>query len=80
MLLATFAVVVTISALTVFVGNSALAQSTTTDNSWLEGTIGVQTDKNTTETEESESFDIEGLSRQGADDLAVVCLFFEVCD
>jgi hypothetical protein len=77
MLLATFAVVITISALTVFVGNSALAQSTTTDNSWLEGTIGVQTDKNTTE---SESFDIEGLSRQGADDLAVVCMFFDVCD
>jgi hypothetical protein len=80
MLLATFAVVVTISALTGFVGNSALAQSTTPDTSWLEGTIGVQTGKNTTEDEEAESLDIEGLSRQGADDLALVCMFFEVCD
>jgi hypothetical protein len=80
MLLATFTVVVAISALTVFVGNSALAQSTATDNSWLEGTIGVQNGKNTTETEESESLDIESLSRQEADDIAIVCIFFEVCD
>jgi hypothetical protein len=76
MLLATFAVVVTISVLTVFVGNLALAQSTTPDTSWLEGTIGVQTGKNTTETEQSGSLNIEGLSRQGADDLAIVCAFF----
>jgi hypothetical protein len=77
LLLATFAVVVTILALTAFVGNSVLAQSTTTDNSWLEGTIGIQTGKNTTE---SQSLDIEGLSRQGADDLAVICIFFDMCD
>ena len=76
MFLATFAVIVSISVLTTFVGNSALAQSTTTGTSWLEGTIGVQTDKNTTETEESASLNIEGLSRQGADDLAIVCAFF----
>jgi hypothetical protein len=75
MLLATFAVVVTILVLTVFVGNLALAQSTTPDTSWLESTIGVQTGKNTTETE-SGSLDVEGLSRQGADDLAIVCTFF----
>jgi hypothetical protein len=78
MLLATFAAIVSISVLTIFVGNSALAQSTTTDtdNSWLEGTIGVQTGKNTTETEQPGSLNIEGLSRQGADDLAIVCSFF----
>jgi hypothetical protein len=76
MLLATFAAIVSISVLTIFVGNSALAQSTTTDNSWLKGTIGVQTGKNTTETEQSGSLDVEGLSRQGADDLAIVCAFF----
>jgi hypothetical protein len=80
MLLATYAVIVLISLLTslltTFVGNSASAQSTTTGTPWLEGTIGAQTDTNTTETEESESLDVEGLSRQGADDLAIVCTFF----
>jgi hypothetical protein len=76
MLLATFAVIMLLSLITTFVGNSALAQGTTTGTSWLEGTIGVQTGKNTTETEESGSLDIEGLSRQGADDLAIVCSFF----
>ena len=80
MLLAMFAVVVSISVLTAFVGNWALAQSTTTDTSWLEGTISDQTGKNTTETEQSESLNVEGLSRQGADDLAIVCMFFQVCD
>jgi hypothetical protein len=75
-LIATFAVIVSISLFTTFVGNSALAQSTTTGTSWLEGTTGVQTGKNTTETEESGSLNIEGLSRQGADDLAIVCSFF----
>ena len=77
MLLATYAVIVLISLLTTFVGNSASAQSTTTGPSpWLEGTIGVQTDTNTTETEESRSLDVEGLSRQGADEVAIVCVFF----
>jgi hypothetical protein len=76
MLLATYAVIVSILVLTTFVGNSALAQSTTTGTSWLEGTIGVQTGKNTTENEQSGSLNIEGLSRQGADDLAIVCGFF----
>jgi hypothetical protein len=76
MLLATIAVIVSISLFTTFVGNSALAQSTTAGTSWLEGTSGVQTGKNTTETEDSGSLNIEGLSRQGADDLAIVCSFF----
>jgi hypothetical protein len=82
MLLATYAVIVSISLLTTFVGNLASAQSTTTGTSWLEGTIGVQTDSdtNTTETAESGSLNIEGLSRQGADDLAIVCIFFPVCN
>jgi hypothetical protein len=80
MSLAIYAVIVSISLLTTFVGNLASAQSTTTGTSWLESTSGVQTDTNTTETEESESLNIEGLSRQGADDLAIVCLFFQVCD
>jgi hypothetical protein len=80
MLLATYAVIVSISLLTTFVGNLASAQSTTTGTSWLEGTIGVQTDTNTTETEQSGSLTVEGLSRQGADDLAIVCMFFQVCD
>jgi hypothetical protein len=78
MLLATYAVIVSISLLTTFVGNLASAQSTTTGTSWLEGTIGDQTDTNTTK--ESGSLNIEGLSRQGADDLAIVCMFFQVCD
>jgi hypothetical protein len=76
MLLAMLAVVVSISVLATFVGNSALAQSTTTGTSWLEGTIGVQTGKNTTENEQSGSLNIEGLSRQGADDLSIACAFF----
>jgi hypothetical protein len=77
MLLATYAVIVLISLLTTFVGNSASAQSTTTGTSpWLEGTSSVQTDTNTTETEESRSLDVEGLSRQGADEVAIVCVFF----
>jgi hypothetical protein len=80
MSLAIYAVIVLISLLTTFVGNLASAQSTTTGTSWLESTIGVQTNKNTTETEESGSLDIESLSRQGADDLAIVCLYFPVCD
>jgi hypothetical protein len=80
MLLATFAVIVSISVLTTSVGNSALAQSTTTGTSWLEGTIGFQTDTNTTETGQSGSLNIEGLSRQGADDLSIVCIYFPICD
>jgi hypothetical protein len=77
MLLATCAIIVSISLLTTFVGNSASAQSTTTGTSpWLEGTSSVETGTNTTETEQSESLNVEGLSRQGADDLAIVCAFF----
>jgi hypothetical protein len=77
MLLATYAVIVSISVLTTFAGNLASAQTGTT---WLEGTnTGVQADTNTTE-DELESLNIEGLSRQGADDLAIVCIFFPVCN
>jgi hypothetical protein len=80
MLLATYAVIVSISVLTTFAGNLASAQSTTTGTTWLEGTnTGVQADTNTTE-DELESLNIEGLSRQGADDLAIVCIFFPVCN
>ena len=81
MLQAKYAVIVSISVLTTFAYNLASAQSTTTGTPWLEGTnTGVQTDTNTTETEQIESLDIEGLSRQGADDLAIVCIFFPVCN
>ena len=79
MLLTTYAVIVSISVLTTFAGNLASAQSTT-GTTWLEGTnTGVQADTNTTE-DELESLNIEGLSRQGADDLAIVCIFFPVCN
>jgi hypothetical protein len=48
--------------------------------SWLEDTGDDQTGTDTTEeeeeTEQSRSLNIEGLSRQGADDLAIVCMFF----
>ena len=81
MLLTTYAVIVSISVLTTFASNLASAQSTTTGTTWLEGTnTGVQADTNTTEDERIESLNIEGLSRQGADDLAIYCIFFPVCN
>jgi hypothetical protein len=78
MLLATSAVIVSISLLTTLVGNLASAQSSTSNTSWLESTMDVltQTGTNTTETEASQSLEIEGLSPQGADDLAIACTNF----
>jgi len=78
MLLATYAVVVSISLLTTLVGNLASAQSSTSDTSWLQSTTDVlaQSGTNTTETKASQSLEIEGLSPQGADDLAIACSFF----
>jgi hypothetical protein len=78
MLLATSAVIVSISLLTTLVGNLASAQSSTSNTSWLESTMDVltQTGTNTTETKASQSLEIEGLSPQGADDLAIACAYF----
>ena len=79
MLLATYAVIVSISIITTLLGSgSASAQSGTSDTSWLEGAIDVRTltGTNTTETKASQSLEIEGLSRQGADDLAIACIYF----
>jgi hypothetical protein len=78
MLLATYAVIVSISLLTTFVGNLAWAQSSTSDTSWLESTMDIltQTGINKTETKVSQSLEIEGLSPQGADDLAISCAYF----
>ena len=78
MLLATSAVIVSISLLTTLVGNLASAQSSTSDTSWLQSTMDVltQTRTNTTETKASQSLEIEGLSPQGADDLAIACTYF----
>jgi hypothetical protein len=78
MLLVTYAVIISISLLTTFVGNLASAQNSTSDTSWLESTTEVQpqTGTNTTETKVSQSLEIEGLSPQGADDLAISCAYF----
>jgi hypothetical protein len=78
MLLATSAVIVSISLLITLVGNLASAQSSTSDTSWLQSTMDVltQTGTNTTETKASQSLEIEGLSPQGADDLAIACAYF----
>jgi hypothetical protein len=78
MLLATSAVIVSISLLITLVGNLASAQSSTSDTSWLQSTMDVltQTGTNTTETKASQSLEIEGLSPQGADDLAIACTYF----
>jgi hypothetical protein len=79
MLLATSAVIVSISLLTTLVGNIASAQSNTSDTSWLQSTMDVltQTGTNTTETKASQSLEIEGLSPQGAEDLAIACAYFQ---
>lgn len=79
MLLATYAVVVSISLLTtVAVSNLAMAQSSTLDRSWLESTndVSTQAGTNATKTEAPQSLEIEGLSPQGADDLAIACIYF----
>jgi 1,4-dihydroxy-2-naphthoate octaprenyltransferase len=80
MLLAIGVFIASISLLVTFVGNLETAQSTTMGTSWLEDTGDDQTGTDTTEeeeeTEQSRSLNIEGLSRQGADDLAIVCMFF----
>jgi hypothetical protein len=81
MLLAIGVFIASISLLVTFVGNLETAQSTTMGTSWLEDTVDDQTGTDTAEeeeeeTEQSRSLNIEGLSRQGADDLAIVCMFF----
>jgi hypothetical protein len=78
MLLATYAVIVSISLLTTFVGSLAAAQSSTSGTSWLESTMDVlsQSAINTTEAKSTQSLEIEGLSPQGADDLAIACAYF----
>jgi hypothetical protein len=76
--LVTYTVITSISILTTFVGNLASAQNSTSDTSWLEGTINVltQTNINSTENKASQSLEIAGLSPQGADDLAISCAYF----
>lgn len=78
MLPATYAVIVSISLLTTFVSTFASAQSSTSGTSWLESTMDVltQSGTNTTETKAPQSLQIEGLSPQGADDLAIACAYF----
>ena len=78
MLLATYAVIISISLMTTVVGSSASTQDSTSDTSWLQSTIDVltQSGTNTTESKASQSLEIEGLSPQGADDLAIACSFF----
>jgi hypothetical protein len=81
MLLAIGVFIASISLLVTFVGNLETAPSTTMGTSWLEDTVDDQTGTDTAEeeeeeTEQSRSLNIEGLSRQGADDLAIVCMFF----
>jgi hypothetical protein len=72
MLLAIGAIIISISLLITCIGNLALAQNITTDTSWL--TYG-QNGINFTITKPVQSLTIEGLSPQGADDLAIACTF-----
>ena len=78
MIPATYAVAVSISLLTSFVGGLASAQTSTSETSWLQSSTDVltQSSTNTTETKASQSLEIEGLSPQGADDLAIACAYF----
>ena len=72
MLLVIGVVIASISVLVTIVGTFASAQNITTDTSWL--TYG-QNSINFTETKPVQSLTIEGLSPQGADDLALACTF-----
>ena len=59
-----------------FVGNFVSAQNATT-SSWI-GEVGNATDgqNSTNNVEPAESITIEGISQQGASDLAIACTFF----
>jgi hypothetical protein len=72
MFLAIAAIIVSISLLITFVVNFASAQNITTDTSWL---TYCQNGINFTVTKPVQSLTLEGLSPQGADDLAIACTF-----